>query len=229
MNTNTEQGFAIGPVIGIIAVIALGGALLFGGGSTPTEVSEDSENVSKGVLREGEHRMPDGTIMKNDNAASGDEKMMDGEMDHEGMDGSGDESDGEDMDMNEAAIINKEPIATKGIDGKSLIEAVTGGVGTFEAYGSEKLTLAENGDVVLFFHAPWCPGCRGLEADINKNLSAIPENTHILKLDFDTETELRKKHGVTTQHTLVQVDAAGEKIAKWSGSNSLDALLAKVE
>ena len=56
--------------------------------------------------------------------------------------------------------------------------------GTFETYSADKLALASDGTVVLFFHANWCPSCRGLENDINAKLSQIPANTHILKLDY---------------------------------------------
>lgn len=101
--------------------------------------------------------------------------------------------------------------------------------GSYESYSPEKLAMAENGDVVLFFHASWCPSCRGLDTNINNNLSAIPSDTTILKLDYDKETELKKKYGVTYQHTLVQVDANGDMIKKWSGGGTLDALLAQIQ
>jgi len=95
--------------------------------------------------------------------------------------------------------------------------------GTFEAYSPEKLALAEDGTVVLFFHADWCPSCRGLENDLNAKLSQIPANTHILKLDYDTETELKKQYGVIRQHTLVVVDADGTELKKLTGlTNTLD-------
>jgi len=100
--------------------------------------------------------------------------------------------------------------------------------GSYEVYAPEKLARAETGDVVLFFHASWCPSCRGLNADIEQNLSAIPAGVSILKVDYDTETELKKKYGVTYQHTLVQVSADGTLIKKWSGSASLSSLVSQV-
>lgn len=102
-------------------------------------------------------------------------------------------------------------------------------MGVYEAYSMEKLARAETGDVVLFFHAAWCPSCRGLGGDIEKNLSAIPEGVAILKVNYDTETELKKKYGVTYQHTLVQVDKDGNLIKKWSGSPSLAKLVSEIE
>lgn len=100
--------------------------------------------------------------------------------------------------------------------------------GSYEAYAPEKLMRAETGDVVLFFHASWCPSCRGLNADIEKNLSAIPSEVSILKVDYDTESELKKKYGVTYQHTLVQVTADGTLVKKWSGSPTLSSLVAEI-
>ena len=93
--------------------------------------------------------------------------------------------------------------------------------GAYLPYDASKLALAETGDVVLFFHATWCPGCRALDSDITAQRAAIPGDLTILKLDYDTETELKKKYGVTTQQTLVQVDAHGNLIKKWSGSTKL--------
>ena len=100
--------------------------------------------------------------------------------------------------------------------------------GSYEAYAPEKLVRAETGDVVLFFHASWCPSCRGLNADIEKNLEAIPSEVSILKIDYDTESELKKKYGVTYQHTLVQVDADGNLVKKWSGSPTLSRLVSEI-
>ncbi len=102
-------------------------------------------------------------------------------------------------------------------------------VGKYEAYSAEKIARAEDGDVVLFFHASWCPSCRGLNTNIESNTKSIPADVTILKTDYDKETELKKKYGVTYQHTLVQVDKNGNLIKKWSGSGSLDSLLSQIQ
>lgn len=101
--------------------------------------------------------------------------------------------------------------------------------GSFEAYDAGKIALAASGDVIIFFHAAWCPSCRALSNDIESNISAIPAGTTILKADYDTETELRKKYEVTTQHTLVQVDQNGNLIKKWSGGSNLQNLLSEIQ
>ena len=89
--------------------------------------------------------------------------------------------------------------------------------GSYEAYTPEKLVLAETGDVILFFHADWCPSCRALESDIEANLSAIPDGVHILKVDYDNETDLKQQYGIVRQHTLVQVNSNGEEIQTLTG------------
>ncbi len=102
-------------------------------------------------------------------------------------------------------------------------------VGSYEAYRADRIARAETGDVVLFFHASWCPSCRGLDSSIESNLKSIPEGVTILKTDYDKEVELKKKYGVTYQHTLVQVDKDGNMIKKWSGGSSLDSLLSQIQ
>jgi thiol-disulfide isomerase/thioredoxin len=83
--------------------------------------------------------------------------------------------------------------------------------------------------VVLYFHAPWCPTCQALDKNINANLDSIPAKTIIVKTDYDSSNELKKKYGVTYQHTLVQVDSSGSKIKKWSGSPELKDLTAEIQ
>ena len=123
------------------------------------------------------------------------------------------------------------PVQTGDMSVKEVVEVNTeksAKAGSYEAYAPEKLARAASGDVVLFFHASWCPSCRVLNADIEKNLSAVPENVSILKVNYDTESELKKKYGVTYQHTLVQVSADGSLIKKWSGGSNLGNLVSQI-
>jgi len=101
--------------------------------------------------------------------------------------------------------------------------------GTYTEYSPEIVSVANKGDLVLFFHATWCPSCRALDNDINDSLSEIPTELTIAKLDYDSETELKKKYGVTTQHTLVQIDGNGDMVTKWSGGNTLESITSSVE
>lgn len=81
-------------------------------------------------------------------------------------------------------------------------------------------------DTILFFHAPWCPECRGFEEAIKSG--EVPDGAQILKVDYDSATDLRKQHEVTIQSTFVRVDPAGERVKLWSGygkDKSVDAIL----
>ena len=76
--------------------------------------------------------------------------------------------------------------------------------------------LAEKGPVILFFFADWCPFCR---ADLEelRSSSAKLDGITVIVVDYDEESELKKKYGITYQHTYVQIDADGEKLAIWNG------------
>ncbi|MBI2612462.1 thioredoxin family protein [Candidatus Kaiserbacteria bacterium] len=100
--------------------------------------------------------------------------------------------------------------------------------GSYEAYSPEKLALASKGKVVLYFHADWCPICRGIEREIAAAPEGIPSGVHILKIDYDTATELKQKYGVTYQHTFVQVDAEGKELAKWGDATTLVQVVSKI-
>jgi len=74
--------------------------------------------------------------------------------------------------------------------------------------------VGKNESTVLFFHASWCPSCRTAESNLLKD-DFSSEDIAVLKVDYDSSIDLRKKYGVTSQHTFVQVDSDGELIKKW--------------
>lgn len=96
--------------------------------------------------------------------------------------------------------------------------------GVFTAYTQDELKRAENGNVVLFFNASWCPTCQSTVRDLNSKKDQIPSDLAILSLDYDKETSLRQKYGVTMQHTFVKVDKDGNSIKKITGLNNLQAI-----
>jgi thiol-disulfide isomerase/thioredoxin len=103
-------------------------------------------------------------------------------------------------------------------------------VGSYESYEASKIAMASaSHDVVLFFRASWCPSCRAVDADIKANLKSIPESLTILDVNYDNSTELKKKYGVTSQHTFVQVDTQGNLVKKWSGGSTLASILTEVK
>lgn len=79
--------------------------------------------------------------------------------------------------------------------------------------------------VVLFFNAIWCSTCQQARENIEASLGQIPENLAIVVVDFDSSIDLRKKYGVTVQHTFIEIDNAGEPLGKWSGSVTVDQIV----
>lgn len=100
--------------------------------------------------------------------------------------------------------------------------------GTYQAYGQVALENAGSRERVLFFHAPWCPQCRQLEADIETR--GVPAGIAIFKIDYDSRQDLRQRYGVTQQTTVVHIDADGNKISSFlpysdpTLANALDGL-----
>lgn len=84
--------------------------------------------------------------------------------------------------------------------------------GTYIDYSADVIANT-NGTKILFFHAPWCPQCKALEASIKAG--PIPTDTTIIKVDYDSNQALKQKYGVTTQTTLVLVDDNGNLVKKY--------------
>lgn len=99
--------------------------------------------------------------------------------------------------------------------------------GKYLAYEDVNLASLE-GDIVLDFYASWCPSCRKLEKDVKESLNDIPSDLTLIKVNYDKETSLKNKYGVTKQHTFVQVDNQGNLIKKWSGGNTLEAVVSNI-
>ncbi len=134
-----------------------------------------------------------------------------------------DEMKKEEEAMKKDEVMIKKDDATMKKDGAMMVK------GTIQDYSPEKLALAKNGKVLLFFHASWCPICRGLDAEAAANANIVPDGVTILKVDYDTATALKQKYGVTVQHTFVQVDASGALLKKFSDASKYDAVFAKVQ
>lgn len=78
----------------------------------------------------------------------------------------------------------------------------------------------------LFFYATWCGSCKKEDKNLKSwypSQNMIP----VYKVDYDSNLELRKKYGVTYQHTFVKIDGRGNVIKVISGpsSDSLKSLL----
>jgi thiol-disulfide isomerase/thioredoxin len=105
-------------------------------------------------------------------------------------------------------------------ESETTTNATTNGSGayiSFADYQASQDSYAQS-KVVLFFNATWCSTCKNARENLEADLSAIPADLAIVLVDFDSETDLKRQYGITVQHTFVQIDAAGNELAKWSGS-----------
>lgn len=224
MKEGNQGGFGVIGILVAVGVVVLGvGA--YASLSTPATVSTGSDDFVADPSKSGIENMAD-NMAKNVT----DDMMEAVEDRNEALTAEIDSTTAmEETDMKDTmdtGMDDMKDVMTEEAEPAPAPAAVTG---TFQTYSADKLALAENGNVVLFFHADWCPSCRGLENNLNANLSGIPANTHILKLDFDSETELKKKYGVVRQHTLVMVDADGNEIKKLTGlTNTLDQVVSQL-
>jgi len=88
--------------------------------------------------------------------------------------------------------------------------------GAYVTYSSAAVASTK-GTKLIFFHAPWCSQCRMIEGDITSQ--GVPDGVTVLKVDYDSNQELRKKYGVTLQTTFVRVNDDGSLSKKYVAYN----------
>lgn len=90
----------------------------------------------------------------------------------------------------------------------------------YQKYTPEKMeALKGNEKFIAFFHAEWCPTCRAWEKGILE--ADFASNVKILKINYDTATELKKEYGVAMQSTAVFFNADGS-VMKKEGDPAID-------
>ncbi|GEM_PF-508310 len=89
--------------------------------------------------------------------------------------------------------------------------------GSYKDYSVDTVAAEQKAGhkVVLFFHANWCPFCQAADKAFKENASSIPAGVTVLKTDYDSQTALKSKYGVTHQHTFVQIDNNGNAVSTW--------------
>lgn len=133
-----------------------------------------------------------------------------------------------------AALVAVAAVAVWPGDGRTLppvtcaaAEVVPAGT-TVASYapGCAERYAAEGKKVVLFFRAYWCGACADAAAHIADEAAAGPSDLAILEVDYDGSEELKRRYGVTLQHTFVQVGADGEELGQWTGFSRIADLYA---
>jgi thioredoxin 1 len=105
--------------------------------------------------------------------------------------------------------------------------STTGGYVDYATYRQEPSRYAA-GPVVLFFHAPWCPDCQRTDANLTADPASLPAGLTVVRVDFDSMTELRQTYGVTRQWTFVSIDAGGARQRIWTGTDTGAEIAAQV-
>lgn len=118
-----------------------------------------------------------------------------------------------------------EPVATTAAP--EGVYANTSGYISYETYSTapEKYSAS---NVVLFYNAYWCSTCKAARDGFEAGLSEMPEDLTIVLVDFDENTEMRKKHDVIVQHTFIQIDSAGKELQRWYGSTTVAEIVEKI-
>ena len=85
------------------------------------------------------------------------------------------------------------------------------------------------GTNILFFKASWCITCTMLYDKLKEEQNAIPDGVTIWVVNYDSNESMRRSYGVTSQHTLVQIDTNKNKINLWRGGFSLAEVLSNIK
>lgn len=129
----------------------------------------------------------------------------------------------ESMMTGDAMMKDDAMMTGESMEGEKMMEAAMVD-GSYEDYSESAVNeaIAAKKDIVLFFHASWCPSCRSLDKEIRANLSQLPKNAVVFKVDYDDEKELKKKYAVTSQHTLVSIDSSWNELKKMKWGDLAD-------
>ncbi len=109
-------------------------------------------------------------------------------------------------------------------------ESTASTAGRYLSYDEYQASSAEfkGSDVVLFFNADWCSTCKSARDNFQASLGQIPNDLTLVVVDFDTAVDVKKKYGVTFQHTFVHISDSGASLHKWSGSVSFTEIVEQI-
>ena len=125
------------------------------------------------------------------------------------------------------SVDNSQQLESEVVGDSSTTQNTDSSRGNYVSYQNYEQEVEKYKDsrVVMFFNASWCSTCKIARDNFESSLDQIPSNLTIVVVDFDNSDDLRKKYGITVQHTFVQIDANGESLKKWSGSTTIDQIV----
>lgn len=87
----------------------------------------------------------------------------------------------------------------------------------FEHGSTDLSAIAEKEEkTVVFFFASWCPNCILTLSELSEKWSDVEPDITLVIADYDTETDLKAKYGVTYQDTFVLLDKKAEGVKLWN-------------
>lgn len=92
-------------------------------------------------------------------------------------------------------------------------------------FSADALAAAEKAGqpVALHFHADWCPTCRAQDKTLESMKGEKGLDVAILKVNYDTEKDLKKRFNVRMQSTMVVLKGTKE-VARLAGDTSADGI-----
>lgn len=165
-------------------------------GAIPTQVSAVDQSVTRGLMAEMIHRLDAKLTTKS-------AKMFDGS-------------------RFVAKVAAQVPAPTP-TSNPNPIPVASKAAPEYEGFSQSRYNelLASGEKFVLNFSASWCPNCQRLDRTLKADLAELPAGTIILKTDYDKETALKSKYGVTRQTTGVFIEG-GEAVKTQSGLSFSD-------
>lgn len=135
-------------------------------------------------------------------------------------------SGGDMTDSDSHAMTSSAGASSTSTAGASDASSMTMAKGAYLSLADYEKQMADRSGstVVYFFHASWCPDCKATDAALMSQ--GVPDGLTVVKVDYDTATDLKKKYDVTIQHTFVAVDSSGMATKKWTGAKDGDAIKA---
>lgn len=87
----------------------------------------------------------------------------------------------------------------------------------YESNATDLAAIAADGEkTVVFFFASWCPNCILTLSELSEKWSEVEPDITLVIADYDTETELKSKYGVTYQDTFVLLDEKANGVKLWN-------------
>jgi len=186
----------IGLVLGIVAIIVIAGGIWFVAGNNSEGSNANQNSGNQAVANNTTGTNNTNTTTANTNSSSVTSNLNSGISNtNEAM-----VDDGSSSNTNSQPTTVNQP-------------------GQYVEYSQTAYASAQGQKRVLFFHAGWCPTCIAANNAFNRSLDQIPSGVVLLKTDYDSESALKSRYGITYQHTFVQVDDDGNELAKWNGGD----------